>query len=48
MKTWQKVALGTVGAMITTNLLSSERPQKERCVRVRNKDLWYPPNNGGL
>ena len=48
MKTWQKVALGTVGAMIATNLLSSERPQKERCVRVRNKDLWYPPNNGGL
>ena len=48
MKTWQKVALGTVGAMIATNLLSSERPYKERCVRVRNKDLWYPPNNGGL
>ena len=47
MKTWQKVALGTLGLVVANNLLQ-ERPQKERCVRVRNKDLWYPPNNGGL
>ena len=47
MKTWQKVALGTLGLVVANNLLQ-ERPQKERCIRVRNKDLWYPPNNGGL
>ena len=47
MKTWQKVALGTLGLVVANNLLQ-ESPQKERCIRVRNKALWYPPNNGGL
>ena len=47
MKTWQKVALGTLGFVVANNLLA-ERPQKERCIRVRNKEIWYPPNNGGL
>ncbi len=48
MKTWQKVALGTLGVIITNNLLSTERPYKERCGRVRNKAMWEIPNNGGL
>ena len=48
MKTWQKVALGTLGMVIANNLLSTEKPQKERCIRVRNKPMWEIPNNGGL
>ena len=47
MKTWQKVALGTLGLVVANNLLQ-ERPQKERCIRVRNMDFPKIPNNGGL
>ena len=42
-----ELALGTLGFVVANNLLA-ERPQKERCIRVRNKEIWYPPNNGGL
>mgnify|MGYP007000312489 CR=1 len=45
MKKFAKIALGV---LIVNNLLSTERPRKERCGRVRNKAIWEIPNNGGL
>ena len=45
MKNFAKIALGV---LIVNNLLSTERPRKERCGRVRNNSIWEIPNNGGL
>ena len=47
MKPWQKFALGFAIGTVLTSKLTEEKP-KERCTRVRNKEMWFPPNNGGL
>ena len=37
-----------LGMIVYNNVAYRKSNTKERCIRVRNKDLWYPPNNGGL